>query len=64
MHPLVKIILAENEAERDAARVALHKANAEAPTDREVIGAFLNDCTTLDGAPLTLDDAGVVVTLQ
>jgi hypothetical protein len=64
MHPFVKIILAETEADRDVARAALHKANADAPTDREVIGEFLKDCTTLDGAPLTLDDDGAIVVLQ
>lgn len=64
MHPFVKIILAATDTERDAARTALHKSNADAPTDREVIQAFLKDCTTLDGAPLTLDDAGAAVTLQ
>jgi hypothetical protein len=64
MHPFVKIILAATEKERDAVRTTLHKSNSEAPTDREVIQAFLKDCTTLDGAPLTLDDTGAVVTLQ
>lgn len=64
MHPFVEIILAKTDAERDAARAALHKSNAEMPTDREAISAFLKDCTALDGAPLTLDDAGAVVTLQ
>ena len=64
MHPFVKIILAATETERDAARAALHTSNAEAPTDREVIQTFLKDCATLDGAPLTLDDAGSVITLQ
>ena len=60
IHPFVKIILAETEVERDAARAALHKANAEAPTDREVIGEFLMDCTTLDGSALALNAAGAV----
>ena len=64
MHPFVKIILAETEVERDAARAALHKANAEAPTDREIMEDFLRNCTTLNGAPLILNDAGAVVTLQ
>ena len=61
---IIDIILAKTDEERDAARAALHKANAEAPTDREVIQAFLKDCTTLDGAPLTLADNGSIVTLQ
>ncbi len=65
MHPFVKIILAETEVARDAARAELHKANADAASDREVVMAFLKDCTAMDtGAPLTLDDAGAVVTLQ
>lgn len=64
MHPFLKIILAESDAERDEARAALHRSNAETPTDREAIFAFLKDCTTLDGAPFMLNDAGSVVTLQ
>lgn len=62
---IIDIILAKTDQERDAARAALLKANAEAPTDREVVLEFLKDCTAMDtGAPLTLDDAGVIVTLQ
>ncbi len=64
MHSFTKIVMAEAEAERDAARDALRKANTEAPTDHEAIAAFLKECTTHDGAPLTLDDTGAVVTLQ
>lgn len=65
MHPFAKIVLAKSEAERDAARTELHKANATRPTDREPVAAFLKDCTAMDtGAPLTLDDSGAVVTLQ
>lgn len=64
MHPFVNIILAKSDVERDAARATLHKANAQAPTDRQIIGAFLKDCTTLNGAPLTLDDGGSVIPLQ
>ena len=60
LHPVVKIMLAETEVERDAARAALHRANAQAPTDRQVIGEFLKDCTTMDGESLTLNDAGEV----
>ena len=60
MHPFVQIMLDETQAERDAARAALHKANAQAPTDRQVVSEFLKDCTTMDGAPLTLNDAGEV----
>jgi hypothetical protein len=61
---IIDMILAKTDEERDAARAALHKANAEAPTDRQVIQSFLKDCTTLDGAPLALADDWSVVTLQ
>lgn len=61
---IIDIVLAETEEERDAARDALRKANAQAPTDRETIQAFLRDCTDMAGAPLTLDDQGVVVTMH
>ena len=64
MHPFIKIILAETEAERDLARAALFKSNTQAPTDHEASVAFLKDCTTLEGAPLTVDDTGAVVSLQ
>lgn len=64
MHPFVKIILAETEVERDAARAALHKANAEAPTDHEIMEDFLKNCTTLNDELLILNDAGVIVILK
>ena len=64
MSSISAIVLAKTDEERDLARDALHKANAEAPSDREVVLDFLKDCTTLDGAPLTLDETGAVVVLQ
>jgi hypothetical protein len=68
MDSLIKIICAnteqERDAARDAAREALAKRNAAAPSDWEVVAAFLKDCTTLDGKPLALDEQGKIVTLN
>lgn len=64
MSLLAAIVLATTDEEREAAREALRKHNAQAPTDREVIAAFLKDCTTLDGVPLGLDETGAVVSIQ
>ena len=64
MQLLINIILAKDESAKSAAYAALHKRNAELPSDREAIQSFLKDCTTLAGAPLTLDESGAVVTLQ
>lgn len=64
MASLTDIICAKTPDEYDAACAALRKANAQAPTDREVLQSFLANCTTLDGVPLTLDDQGAIVTLQ
>lgn len=55
---------ATTDEEYDAACAALRKANAEAPSDREVIQAFLKDCVSMEGAPLALADNGSIVTLQ
>jgi hypothetical protein len=61
---ITDLICARTDEEREVARTALQKRNAEAPSDREVLATFLKSCVTMDGAPLTLDDAGAVVTLQ
>lgn len=58
---IVDIILATTDEEREAARLALSKRNAEAPSDWEVVAVFLKSCTTLDGRPLALDERGKVV---
>lgn len=63
MH-LVDLICAKTDEERKAADAALAKHNAAQPSDREVIAAFVRDCTTEDGAPLGLDDKGKIVVLQ
>lgn len=64
MNPLVRIITAKSEVEREAARESLAQQNAARPTDREIVLAFLQECTDLQGAPLTLDDNGAIVTRQ
>jgi hypothetical protein len=64
MDSLIKIICANTEEEREAAREALAKHNAASPSDWEVVGAFLKDCTTLDGKPLALDEQSKIVTLN
>lgn len=58
---IVDIILAKTDEEREAARLAVAKRNAEAPADWEVVAGFLKNCTTLDGKPLALDERGRVV---
>lgn len=58
---IVDIILAKTDEEREAARLALVKRNAEAPSDWEVVAGILKSCTTLDGRPLALDERGQVV---
>ena len=64
MASITDIICAATPEAYEAACAALRKANAEAPTDREVLQSFLANCTTLEGVPLTLDDKGAIVTLQ
>lgn len=54
-HLLINIIMAKTAEERRAAEEALDRANANAPTDADVISDFLKKCTTLSGAPLALD---------
>lgn len=53
-HPFVDIICAKTPEEKAAAEARLALENAAALSDREVINAFLKDCTTLDGKPVTL----------
>ncbi len=60
MNHLINIILAKTPEEAEAAEAELHKHNAEAPSDREVLTGFLKNCTTLDGRVLTLDEQGRV----
>lgn len=64
MHPIVRIITAKTEQEREAAREDLAQENARRPTDREIALEFLKECTDFQGAPLTLDDKGAIVTRQ
>lgn len=61
MSSITAIILAKTDEEREAARQALAKRNAEVPSDWEVVAAFLKSCTTLDGKPLALDECGQIV---
>ena len=64
MASLIDIMCATTEDERENAREALAKRNAEAPSDWDIVAAFLKDCTTLDGKPLAMDDQGKIVTLD
>jgi hypothetical protein len=61
MASIADIILATTEQEREAAHQAIAKRNAEAPSDWQVVAAFLKQCTTLDGKPLALDERGRIV---
>jgi len=58
---IVDIILVKTNEESEAARQALAKSNAEAPSDWEVVAGFLKNCTTLDGKPLVLNEHGRIV---
>lgn len=58
---IVKLILAQTEEEEREARQELADANANAPTDWEVVASFVKQCTTLDGKPLALDEQGRIV---
>lgn len=58
---IVDIILVKTNEEREAARQALAKSNAEAPSDWEVVTGFLKNRTTLDGNPLVLNEHGRMV---
>lgn len=53
-HPFVDVICAKTPEEKSAAELRLALENAAAFSDREVIQAFLKDCTTLDGKTVTL----------
>ena len=64
MDDLIAIILAQTPEEQAAATDALHRRNASAPTDREVILDFLKKCRDQNGSPLTLNEEGEVVTSQ
>lgn len=52
MASITDIIVAETNQERQAAVEALHKRNAEAPTDSEVLAEFLSGYVASDGTPL------------
>ena len=64
MASITDIICAKTDEEREAARSALAKANAEAPSDSDVLAGFLKNCATMDGKPLGLDERGHIVTLD
>lgn len=64
MASITDIICARTDEEREAARDALARSNAEAPTDFDVLAGFIKDSTTLDGKPLGLNERGHVVTLN
>lgn len=62
---IANIILANTPEEKEAAHEALRQFNSNRPSDREVVAAFLKDCSSLDsGTPLALGDDGSIVTLQ
>jgi hypothetical protein len=52
---LLNVMLAKTPEERAAAQKVLAIANANVPSDADIISDFLKKCTTLDGAPLALD---------
>lgn len=63
MHPFVKLIVADTEAERVQALNRLEQIRLETPSDREMVIGFLKDCTSMGGASLTLNNAGTVAEL-
>ena len=64
MSLIANIILANTPEAKAAAEAKLQQHNALQPSDREVVSAFLKDCTTLDGKPLVLDDDGKLTLVE